>query len=136
MSMPAQKLLFMSMEHVDLMNRLLADDAASLEACAALARRYTLAYELSRDGGTVWWTMEFDPKTGVRFGLVAPEQPADLTFHGGYRAMLDATARTKAGEQVPMPLTPSGDLKVMEVVGAAFAAARSKATIDTEIREI
>jgi len=136
MSMPAQKLLFMSVEHVELMNRLLADDAASLEACAALPRRYTLAYELSRDGGTVWWTMDFDPKTGVRFGLVAPEQPADLTFHGGYRAMLDATARSKAGEQVPMPLTTSGDLKVMEVVGAAFAAARGKATIDTEIREI
>jgi hypothetical protein len=126
----------MSIEHVDLMNRLLADDAASLKACATLARRYTLAYELSRDGGTVWWTMDFDPKTGVRFGLTAPEQPADLTFHGGYRAMLAATARTKAGEQVPMPLTTSGDPKVMEVIGAAFAAARSTATIDTEIREI
>jgi hypothetical protein len=61
-----------------------------------------------------------------------PEPEADLVFHGSYWAIVDYTRRSKPGEASEFPLTTSGDPGTLGTVAAAFAAARSAATIDTE----
>jgi hypothetical protein len=129
------KLVFMSPAHVARMNELLAADPASRAACASLARRWNLVYELSHGTGTVWWTMRFDPVDGVSFSLEPPERRGDIVFRGDHRSMLDWMRRSKAGESPgPMPVEQLGDPAGMTVIGPAFVAAQQVATLDTEIR--
>jgi len=137
MNQPQNKLLFMSQQHVNLMNQRLAADSASLQICKGFDRAYQVAYELDRDGATVWWTMEFDPASGVRFSLQPPRQDDSLVLlKGSYRVVVDVSRRTKAGETIQMPLAASGNLGVFEIVKSAFAAAQKAAAIDTEFPEV
>lgn len=127
-------LVFMSPAHVARMNELLAADAASKAACARLARRWELAYELRDGEGVVWWTMSFDPASGVSFSLQPPPGAADILFRGEHRAMLEWMRRRKAGgEPGPEPVSQSGDPHGMAAIDAAFKAAAQAATLETTI---
>lgn len=128
--------LFMSQQHVDIMNRILAADADSKAECAQLARSYWMVYELNDGGRTVWWSVEFNPNRGVRFSLQAPDTDApDLLYRGDYRAVVKATQRAKQGGDGEEPVTTHGDPGVMAVIGPAFAAAGRAATIASEFPE-
>ena len=122
----------MSQAHVDLMNAALTADTASRSACKALDRVYHVAYKLARDGGTVWWTMSFDPACGVRFSLEAPPAQDTLFLVGEFGAVIEATRRTKAGEFTPPPVQAEGDVSIYGRIMTAFNAAQAAATIDTE----
>ena len=128
------KMVFMSAEHVDRMNELLAVDAPSKAACAALERPWHVVYELRHGSDTVWWTMRFDPADGVSFALQPPERPADVLFRGDCGAVLDAMRRIKAGDKtVQLPLTLLGDPNGLTVIDTAYQAAQDAAALDTEI---
>ena len=131
---------FMSYTHVLKMNRALAADAASLAECAKLGRVYTMAYELTDGprGGTEWWLMTFDPASGVSFSLSAPKQPADLTFTGDYGEYIRFMKRMASGEagEADQPVTISGNAQLMDIIGAAFAAARPAATFKTVFPDV
>jgi hypothetical protein len=132
MSKPA----FMSPEHVDAMNGLLAASDEIAEACSDLDRAYTLHYHLTgAPGGTeAHWTMTFD-SAGVRFGLDRPSS-ADLVVESDYGEMIRSTIETRAGKQPTKQPPMTGDLGVLEKIGPAFAVARSVATIDVEFPDV
>ncbi|HVT36936.1 MAG TPA: hypothetical protein VHE37_15205 [Nevskiaceae bacterium] len=131
------KLVFMSQAHVARMNELLAADAASRAACAGLAHRWDMVYELQHGTHTVWWTMSFDPAYGVSFSLEAPRRAAQILFRGEYKAMLDWMRLRKAGGgETPEPVTMSGDSGGMSIIGPAYQAAAQAATLDTEIPQV
>lgn len=127
------KLLFMSAEHVEAMNRLLAVDAEIKAQCARLPRAYWLVHELEHAGRTVWWTLELNPCDGMRFSLTPPpvEVQADIVMRGSYSAVVEATRRRKAGEEVPYPVSTHGDLQSMAIFGPALEAGRRAAMLDT-----
>jgi hypothetical protein len=139
MNQTTNKLIFMSAEHVAVMNGLLAKDAcsASQRACAALERTYWMVYELDHAGRTVWWSMEFNPTAGTRFHLAPPPQQADVLFRGDYAVILDGMRLAKAGqsskEKVMELVTTHGDPGALAKIGPAFAAAQACATVDAEI---
>ncbi|MFD4640034.1 hypothetical protein ACFWN2_22160 [Lentzea sp. NPDC058436] len=128
------KPVFMSQQHVDLMNEILAADEESRAECAKLDRAHWMVYELEDGDRVVWWTVEFDPGRGVRFGLRPP--PADapaLLYRGDHRAVVEATRQGKreGGGDAP-PVTTHGDPEVLTTIAPAFAAARRAATIPSE----
>lgn len=129
---------FMSPRHVEIMNRLLAGDAASREAAAKLDRTYVIAYRLTNGpaGETVWWQMRFDPAQGVRFELREPPTPADLTFEGDWTAVMRMMREAKAGRPADNSLHAAGDEKVLGIVGPAFAAGQKAATVDTAFPDV
>jgi hypothetical protein len=127
------ELVFMSPEHVARMNQILAADAGSHAACAALGRRWDMVYELSHGAQTVWWTMRFDPVEGVSFHLEAPTRPADILLRGEYRAMMQWMRSSRAGSKEPEPVIQSGDPEGMNIIGPAYQAAAKVATLSTEI---
>lgn len=121
--------VFMSPEHVERMNQLLAQSAEVLSACAALDRDYELAYELS-DGpeGTVYWVLRFDRRKGAAFSLVRPRD-ADVTFLGNWREVINASQRTRDDGEPPPELDTRGDASALDRVAAAYEAAQRAATI-------
>ena len=130
-----EKPIFMSERHVAIMNGLLAADADSKAECAKLARSYWMVYELRDAGGTVWWSVEFSPQTGVRFSLEPPRDAADVLYRGDYRAVVRATQRLKREGSGALPVTTHGDPSAMAIIGPAFAAAGRAATIPSEFPE-
>ena len=131
---------FMSQTHVFQMNRRLAVDEASMAAAAKLDRRYLMVYELtdSLRGGPEWWQVSFDPEIGVRFSLQEPVAEADLKFTGDYREYIGFMKKLSAGEanEADMPVTTSGNVELMNIVGETFGAARQAATIKTAMPDI
>lgn len=69
--------VFMSDEHVERMNELLAQDAEVMAECRALDRDYVIAYALA-DGpkGTVYWVFHLQRAAGASFSLDPPIDPA------------------------------------------------------------
>lgn len=127
------KPVFMSQQHVDTMNDILAKDADSRAECAKLDRSYWMVYELDDAGDTAWWSVEFSPTTGVRFSLQPPDTDApDLLYRGDYRAVVKATQRLKQGGGGELPVSTHGDPGAMAIIGPAFAAAGRVATIPSE----
>lgn len=126
------KPIFMSAQHVEIMNRLLGADADSKAECAKLDRSYWMVYELGASGGTVWWSVEFSPSAGVRFSLAPPRAAADILYRGDYRAVVQYTQRAKQGGVGEEPVTTHGDPGVLTIIGPAFAAAGRAATIPSE----
>lgn len=128
---------FMSPAHVHAMNELLVDAPSVHAACKELDRRYALCYELGDgpEGRPVYWSMTFDPDTGVRMGLDKPER-ADLTFVGDWAQMIRASVAQRRGEQHDPGMDVRGDPSVMESVGAVFAAAQQVATIDVTFPDV
>jgi pimeloyl-ACP methyl ester carboxylesterase/predicted dienelactone hydrolase len=132
---------FMSFTHVFIMNRLLAASDEVRSAAAGLDRAYSMVYQLENGprGETVWWVMRFDPEAGVSFSLQQPEQPGDLTLKGDYAAYINFLKGMVAGEiprDAEEPITTEGDPKLLEIVGAAFAASQKAATIASEFPDV
>ncbi|MDT9599925.1 alpha/beta hydrolase [Sphingosinicella rhizophila] len=130
---------FMSHRHVQIMNRLLADDTDSKAAAAKLPRVHVLAYQLANGpkGETVWWQMRFDPEEGLSFTLTEPDGPADLTMVGDWReAMQDFIAiRDRKIDAAALRLKSVGDETFMTRTAEAFAAGMKAATIPATIPE-
>jgi hypothetical protein len=125
----------MSQEHIEAMNRLLAESDEVTAAAHALDREYVLAYELTdgpRDGATVHWRMGLGPD-GTSFAL-APSPRADVLLRGDWHTALTAMAHSRrTGEPTDEGLTVDGDVEaLMAQVGEQFAVARKVATLDTE----
>jgi hypothetical protein len=127
------KPLFMSQEHVEAMNLILAVDAESKARCGRLPRSYWLVHELDHEGRTVWWTLELNPSDGMRFSLSPPpvDVQADIVMRGSYAAVAEATRRRKAGEEVPYPVSTEGDLQSMSIFGPALEVGRRAAMLET-----
>jgi hypothetical protein len=123
---------FMSREHVDIMNALLADAHDVHAACSTLDRSYVLHYDLTGgpQGDKVHWTMIFSPD-GVRFGLDEPLR-ADLVIAGPYAEVVAASRAAREGREPSAQLPMTGDTAVLEVIGPAFAAARAAARVDVD----
>lgn len=122
---------FMSQQHIDAMNELLAGSDEVKTAGRTLARDYVLAWELSGgpDGGaTVYWQLRFGPE-GTAFTLT-PADDADLRYVGDWRAALTTMARARDGETVQQPWKVEGDEgAVMAAVGEQFAVSQKVATL-------
>lgn len=122
---------FMSPTHVHAMNELLGEASSVHAACKELERHYSLCYELrdGPEGRPVYWSMIFDPDTGVRMGLDKLER-ADITFVGDWVQAIRASAAQRRGEQHDPGMEIQGDPSVTETVSAVFAAAKQVASID------
>jgi ubiquinone biosynthesis protein UbiJ len=129
------ELLFMSQEHVDVMNALLQDAPTVEAACAALGGPRTLTYDLAGgpDGGAVTWTMRLDRT--VQFSLDRADD-ADVVFSGDWTRMIQATKGGRSGEAVDPGLTVSGDLQLVAQVGAVLDVARQVAAVPVTFPEV
>jgi hypothetical protein len=128
---------FMSQQHVQIMNRLLAADAETKAAAAKLPGPFVMAHELANGPGgrTVWWQMRFDPATGVSFTLTEPATPADLLFTGDWREVVQDLRDVRDGkkDQTGIRWVQSGDPGFMAIVGEAFAAAKKAAAVPADM---
>jgi len=117
--------LFMSPEHVDLMNERLEANAVVRGACAALPGAASMGYCLhdGPDGDPVHWAVFFSDT--VRFSL--SEQPCDLLFTGDWRAMIASVRAAQRGQVVDTGLVASGDETLLESLGQVLAVAQSAA---------
>lgn len=124
---------FMSQQHIDAMNELLAGSDEVKTVDKTLSRDYVLAWELTDgpdDGATVYWQLRFGPE-GTAFALT-PADDADLRYVGDWRAALTTMARARDGETVDQPWKVEGDEDaVMAAVGEQFAVSEKVATITT-----
>lgn len=125
---------FMSQEHVEAMNELLAGSEQVSAAARKLPREYVLAYELTdgpADGASVYWQLRFGAG-GTTFALTeAPD--ADVLLRGDWFVALTAMAHSRrGGEPVDDGLVAEGDVEsLMAAVGEQFAVAREVATLET-----
>jgi hypothetical protein len=121
--------LFMSDEHVQLMNSRLAASPEVASAAGTMDRSYELAYELHdpKAERTEYWLMHLGPD-GVWFAL-EPSESADLTFVGDYRRMVEASRKARSGEQSDPGVEPIGDLTVLQTVAEVFAVAQQVGTV-------
>jgi hypothetical protein len=118
--------LFMSAEHVEMMNAVLDRSPDVRAACATLPRPLRMGYCLhdGPDGEPVHWTVSFADT--ISFSL--DEQPCDVLFTGDWRTMMLASASAaQRQELVDTGLVASGDETLIEPLGAVLAAAQSAA---------
>lgn len=129
--------VFMSREHVRIVNRQLANADPVRRACADLDRSYTVGYELHQGPGSavVHWAIVFDPVDGVRMELAKTEAP-DLTYVGDWARVVRASAAGRRGKQLDPGVETRGDVGVLDTVGAAFAAAQEVATVDVRFPDV
>lgn len=121
---------FMSQEHVDEMNRLLALDPEIKAQSATLTRDYRLLYRLRRGpgGDPVYWTMTFTP-SGVTYSLEEIDN-ADLTLRADWGQTIESSKAAKEGRTLEHDVTAEGDPDMLTAVGAVFARARQVADIE------
>lgn len=109
--------LFMSPEHVAIMNERLALSAEVKYILATLDHPLSMAFELTDgpDGETVHWSLVFAGT--ARFGL-QPHPSADVTMRGDWTSMI----RQTMGQPTNSEVTPHGNLdalpKILELVEA------------------
>jgi hypothetical protein len=127
-------MLFMSQEHVDAMNALLADSEVVRDACRQLSRPRTIGYLLhdGPDGGPVHWRMSFADT--VRFDLQQGE--TDVLFAGDWAQMIRASRANREQQSVDPGLVVEGEPAVLEEVGPALDTARSVATVPVDFPEV
>ena len=125
---------FMSQEHVDLMNALLAPSEDVRAACAQLAGPRTLGYALTDgpDGADVHWRVTCADT--VRFSLDAG--PADVLLVGDWAQMIRASRATRDGEVIDAGVRVEGDASVVGEVGRILEVARSVAVVDVSFPEV
>jgi hypothetical protein len=116
--------IFMSAEHVEIMNRRLAASEEVAAVAAQMPRSYEVAYRLRDEKAdrTEFWLMQLGP-SGVRFAL-EPSESADLTFVGDYQRMIDSSRASRGGETADPGLEVLGDPTVLESIAEVFAAAQ------------
>jgi hypothetical protein len=115
--------LFMSPEHVAVMNARLGASEELARAAAGLTRSYVMAYRLTdaRTGRVEHWVLHFAPH-GVWFSL-EPSETADLTFVGDYQRMIDTTR--SRGDEDAAGLEVIGDTGMLDAVADVFALAHA-----------
>ena len=121
----------MSVEHVALMNALVAVSAAVAVASRGLPSEFVLAHKLQDEdsGAVVWWQLRFSPKNGVAFALGKPSAPANLTLVGDYWDMIQAVqAQRMGGSHIPSLLV-EGDASVMQVIAPVLSLVQAVATV-------
>lgn len=86
------KPLFMSEEHVAILNGRLGESGAVLKLCAGLERDLCLLYKLADgpDGKPVWWRTDFTRAGGMRFSLAPGAAAPQVMISGGYWDVLEA----------------------------------------------
>lgn len=125
---------FMSQEHVDRMNALLAGSEEVRAVCAGLSAPRAMAYRLTDGpaGRTVYWRVSFDQT--VRFELI--DGPADVAFVGDWAQMIRATRAGRGGEEVDPGVRVEGNEVVLAEIGPVLELARSVATIPVDFPEV
>lgn len=130
------RFLFMSPEHVEALNARLAASEPVRAACARLEQDILILQRLTdEDGGPdVFWQVRFEREAGSSLRLGPPEREPDLTWTGGYWAMIAYMAARDLAQ--PAPLTASGDVTAMERAKEAWAASQAVAIkeIDFPVR--
>ena len=125
---------FMSPEHVDRMNALLAGSEELRAACAGLAAPRVMAYRLADGpaGRTVHWRMLFHDT--VRFELT--EGPAEVVYVGDWAQMIRAARAGRDGAVVDPGLRVEGDPAVLTEIAPVMELARDVATVPVDFPEV
>lgn len=115
--------VFMSAEHVALINERLAQSAEVAEACSRISRPCDIAYLLqdTRANAPVHWSMHFGPD-GAWLGLDPIDTP-DVTLVGDYWKLIEASKRAREGgrrDDPDLDLKVVGDESIFETCGERF----------------
>jgi hypothetical protein len=96
-------LVFMSSDHVRLLNERVNLSPDVRAACARLRKDFRIAYKLhDEDGGPdIWWQLLFSRTAGCVLTLGPPPGPVDSTFQAGYWATLQQTDSAVRGNAKP-----------------------------------
>jgi hypothetical protein len=86
-------MIFMSPEHVALLNEHARASPEIRAACARLPRDVVLAYKLSDEdsGALTWWQSHYHRAEGISLVLGEPTAPVDAVTETGYWAMIEQT---------------------------------------------
>jgi hypothetical protein len=124
--------VFMSPEHVDQMNQLLAESAAVRNAAAALGGSYTMTYQLDdAPTGTEYCTTVLGP-SGMHLELTDPPTPPDILIRADWTTTMRALYAQKAGRAAPtVAEETTGDAMLLKRLEEVLAIGRRVATIDT-----
>ncbi len=130
-------MLFMSNEHIDLMNNLLAASPDIRSAISKLQQETIVTYELSNgpDGQTVYWTSSYAPDE-FRLSLAPPSRPADITHRADWAQMVRAAKANREGRQVETEVQTIGDQQAFARVAHIFELGRQVATVDCEFPDV
>ena len=106
--------LFMSLRHVDILNRRLVESQALVKLCSELERDLSLLYELhdGPGGSEVFWRTDFTRSDGIFFSLERGAGAIDVVISCGYWDAIDAVQGKAA---IP---TPRGDVDAIEKIMA------------------
>lgn len=134
MSARAATVEFMSQQHVERMNQLLAASAEVRAACASLPAPRVLGYRLTNGPGgqTVHWRMSFQDT--VQFQL--EDLPSDVLYVGDWSLMIRASRSSREKEAVDPQVVVEGDPAVLAEIGPVMAVARTVATLDVHFPEV
>jgi hypothetical protein len=104
--------LFMSSQHVDLLNRRLVESEPVARLCSGLDRDLCLVYDLSDgpDGARVYWRTDFRRLGGIGFSLQRGAGAHDVVIAGRYWDVIDAVQGKS-----PMP-APQGAVNDIEKI--------------------
>jgi hypothetical protein len=126
---------FMSPEHVDAVNAIVAEDQSVRAACARLPRPRVVAYRLTNgpDGADVHWTASF----ADTLVLSLTEAPAsDVQIHGEWADMIRSARANREGQATNPDLTIGGDHSVLGEIGPIMELARPFATLPVEFPDV
>lgn len=106
--------LFMSCEHVEVLNRRLVESPPVARMCSRLERDLSLLYELSDGpgGSKVYWRTDFRRSGGIVFSLQRGPGALDAVIVGNYWDVIDAVQG-----RGPMP-APQGKVADIEKIMA------------------
>jgi len=109
--------LFMSSQHVDLLNRRLVESQPVARLCSGLERDLSLLYELSdgSDDSKVYWRADFRRSGGVSFSLERGAGALDVVICGNYWDVIEAVQG-----KAPMP-APRGAADDIEKIMALLS---------------
>lgn len=132
--MSQHKPMFMSAEHIALMNRALQASPAVQAACARLQSDLAVAFMLSDGpgGGAVHWCVMCSRQSGIVMGLGPTTRAADVVVRSDYRAMVRASQGARTGEGGASPMVVDGDPVVVATVMRLLALARTAGVVDVE----
>jgi hypothetical protein len=108
--------LFMSSQHVDLLNRRLVECEPVARLCSGLDRDLCLLYDLSDgpDGARVYWRTDFRRSGGIGFSLQRGAGAHDVVIAGRYWDVIDAVQGKSA---MPAPQGAVNDIeKIMTLL--------------------
>jgi hypothetical protein len=126
-----QKPLFMSQEHVAIMNERMAASTEVRQLLATLDRPLALAFELTAgpEGKTVHWALVLADTAS--FSL-QPHPSADVTMRGDWTSMIQQTL----GQSPRSEITPTGNLELLPKIMELLEAIRPYGTVPVELPDL